>query len=307
MFSAADGVLGVLLPALIVLVVAGLAAWFARGDARPSSRRWAGAALALAAGLGCAAGIAGVLRRVPGFPPSEAAEWVFYAVLAASIAEAIVIAFAAPTWVGALVVCAVAVCALRVALKSQFAQSGDDEGWSPAQGMLYVIGMGVIATAMWWALRRACDDLRHLAPLAAWGVAALAAVLLMVTGSQELGQLAGAVAAVAGAELVLKLLPKRWTGGIHGITAAAVPAVGLTLLLAVGTRLSSTGIGFVIAFAAAPVLLWVAMLLPVSGWRPWQRLLLRAAILAIPLMAATGIAVAQFARHQNDTNVDAGE
>jgi len=132
-------------------------------------------------------------------------------------------------------------------------------------------------------------------------------MLLMVTGSQTLGQLAGAVAAVAGAELVLKLLPKRWTGGIDMMTAAAVPAVALTLLLAVGTRLSSTGIGFVIAFAAAPVLIFAAMLLPVGGWRPWKRLLLRAAIVAIPLMAVTGVAVVQVARHANDTNVDAGE
>jgi hypothetical protein len=316
MIGPADLLLGVLLPVVVTACILVAAVWLGgqpsapgdattQGAARHGAPRRVGAALVpLAAGIGCAVALAGVAGHVPAFPPPEAQQWLFYAALVAAIAEAILVLTQAPRWVGAVVICTVAAFCLRGALRFKF-NPDFDGSWSPAVGFLYIGTLAVLAAATWAALSHAAEISPLLAPTAAWGTATLAAVVLAATGGIGLGQSAGAVAIVAFVEVVTKLVARRRGAPIRNITAAAVPAVCLSLLIILGVLLSSMPIGYALVFAATPLLLFAATRLPLGRMRPWQQFVLRAAVVAIPLLIVAGIAARQAFLQQDEINSDA--
>jgi hypothetical protein len=256
--------------------------------------------------VACAAGVAGLVRSLPSFPPVEGRTWLFYLALAAGLLEAILILTAAPRWVGIITICALAACCFRGALHFKF-NSDDPDSWSTAQGLAYVGLMAALTAAGWAALWHAAKHAPLLAPTVAWGVAALAAVVLATTGDIGLGQRCGIIAVVAFIELVIKIIARRRLGANLQLTGAAVPAAGITLMMILGRYLADTPIGYELVFAATPLLLFAALLLPLRSLRPWQQFILRAALVALPLMAAATTAAIQAKLHENDINSDVSQ
>jgi len=309
MIGSADLIFGVLLPALVAAVIFAAAVFLSRPApvdvvAMPPLRSRAVAALLpFGTGVACAAGVAGLVRSLPSFPPVEGRTWLFYLALAAGLLEAILILTAAPRWVGIVTICALAACCFRGALHFKF-NSDDPDSWSTAQGLAYVGLMAVLAAASWAALWHAAKHVPLLAPTVAWGVAALAAVVLAATGDIGLGQRCGIIAVVAFIELVIKIIARRRLGANLQLTSAAVPAAGITLMMILGRYLDDTPIGYELVFAATPLLLFAALLLPLRSLRPWQQFILRAALVALPLIAAATTAAVQAKLHENDINSD---
>jgi hypothetical protein len=314
MIGSADLIFGVLLPALIAAVIFAAAVFLtgpapAIGDtaAKPPLRwRAIAALLPLGAGVACAAGVAGLVRSLPGFPPVEGRTWLFYLALAAGLLEAVLILTAAPRWVGIVTVCGVAACCFRGALHFKF-NSDDPDSWSTAQGLAYVGSMAILAAAAWAALSHAAKHTPLLAPTVAWGAAALAAVVLAATGDIGLGQRCGIISVIAFVELLIKIVARRRLGPLLQFTAAAVPGLGVSLMMILGRYLAETPVGYELVFAATPLLLFAALLLPLRPLRPWQQFILRAAVIAIPLMVAAGTAAVEAKLHENDINSDVSQ
>jgi hypothetical protein len=314
MIGSADLFFGVLLPTLVAAVIFAAAVFFSGpapatedAAAKPSLRwRAVAALLPLGAGVACAAGVAGLIRSLPGFPPVEGRTWLFYLALAAGLLEAILILTAAPRWIGIVMVCALAACCFRGALQFKF-NSDDPDSWSTAQGMAYVSLMAVLAAITWGALSHAAKHAPLLAPTAAWGAAALAAVVLAATGDIGLGQRCGIISVIAFVELVIKIVARPRLGPTLQVTPAAVPALGVTLMMILGRYLAETPVGYELVFAATPLLLFAALLLPLRTLRPWQQFILRAAVVALPLMAAATTAAVQAKLHENEINSDVSQ
>jgi hypothetical protein len=198
---------------------------------------------------------------------------------------------------------ALLVAALGLAIAWSFVQNR----WGVPEAGAWLAAFTALTCLAWWGAERLADRARG------WGVPALLWLLAfgafnliaLAYSSLKIAQLAGVVAAVAGAAMVVGALRPRFTlafGGVHAPVLVVMSALFAAMLG--GGAVSNTeglprlyGPVFALAFLTpllADVLVDRGPLARVGARAPWQRSLLRLALGAIPVIAALGLwAVAQ--------------
>jgi hypothetical protein len=234
---------GALIPAAIVILLLLVSATF--NGAKPSIRTreaWG----SIAAGAGFLAGFAGILG-LPGFPPHDSTQGLFYGIAVSSAAGAGLV-FATAMW--AWLMRAVAAAAvLAFAARAPIVNL-----WSIAESAFWLTAFVAGTLAAWGAVEAHSRRAPGLSPaIQLFLIATAAAVVLVTSGSAKLGQLAGALAACA-AGLGVYSLRRREIGPIRG--ALAVFVIGAAALSLQGRFL-----------AEAPTLSVVFLLLAaLCGW-----------------------------------------
>lgn len=236
--------------------------------------RWMGA---LGVAIGFLAGYVGLLKQVPPLPPHDASAALFHVVAAAGL-----LAWfdaGGPVAVRLAVRALVSVGAPALYLKNLV------RNWEGAE-LLQQLGPIALVTFVLWTGMDALARRRPGAavPLSLWlGATGLSAGLLW-TGAAVNAQLAGTLAAVLGAATVAGWM--RSSASLAG-GAAGVAAVALTTLAAGGVHLSELPAWSALAFALAPLLAW---LVPESEQHPARAVVLRLALVAVPVAAGLWLA-----------------
>lgn len=194
MISLNDVILGIVVP----LVVAGAVGIFLRKLCR-DTRRPSGWVWSIAVAIGYLAGHLGL----QGWPrsPMEAADWLAIAVLPAA---AMVTAIAAPLWLRWAAMLIVAAGMPPLMLQSYLTYT-----WDTTQAVQWLSGLALGIWLMWVVYER----LDHTAPGRSWPIsiciaAGTSAAMVLMSGSQSLGQLGGVAAAVVAACAVILATPR---------------------------------------------------------------------------------------------------
>jgi hypothetical protein len=283
------GLYGVLLPALAagLVLAAGWRLW-RRGapdgaptnggplEARPADGRWSGG-LALAAALWAAQlGLSGPPVAPGGDLTPTGLDWLAWVTLAA--------AFLLPAepqlgrrW--ALLRGALAIVTVELVLRNRFAsrwtEGAEAAGWA--------VGLAALILVEWAALGRLLRAPGARGPLVVWLLAGHLAGIAALTGSVTIGQLAGALAAGAGAALVAAWWRPRVTLAGAGAGLATLALAGLTLNAHFFSYTPGTD---ALLVAAAPLVGLLGELPPLRRERPWARTLTTAILVSLPLAVA---------------------
>lgn len=276
--------IGVVVWALVLpAVVAGLA-WFIswrlwNGHGAAPQKHWGGP-VALAGGY-----IAAYLVIVswPPFPPISASHRMFYLA-----AFACFIALGESWWARhAYTRWPVRICTTAL-FAGYLLHPLLEHTWGPVEGFLW-LGALTVATAVTWGFLETLAEKRSgmSLPIALWLTCAMAGAAFALSGSAFLGQLAGALAAVFGAAVVVSL----WAGGFSlksgSITTFALLFSGL---LCQGCFFAELPVVSGLLLLVAPLAAWIGELQAVAQWRPWKSATLRVA--AVALFAGIGLAIA---------------
>ena len=270
-------------PIIVPAVIAGLCllfawhAWSRRSLAEHG--HWGGAA---AVALGYFAGHV-LLTSWPPIPPAKAVDWLPYLALIAG-AAGVTQRFWGTRWYAAW--------PLSLLLSGLFAavllRSYLQNTWERTEGIIWIAGLSIGAVALW-------NTLEHLSakrtgaslPLSLWLISAAVSVAFGMSGSALLGQLAGAVAAVFGAAVVLAW----WAPGLS--IAAGTPIVFAPVymgLLVQAYFYSELPFYSAVIFCLAPFALWFGEARRVYFMTPWKAALTRLMIIGAPLALAVWIA-----------------
>jgi hypothetical protein len=280
MFGPNELIHGVLVPAIVCgLVLAAI--WASRasgGDQSPARRQWT--ALAIAAGF-----LAGY-HAIAGLPvlPSEsrrlaALDWMPWLVIAALVVS-LVQSFSAgrrvPSWIWSALVC------VLVVLLSFLGKLGSDAPW---------LHFAIMAAVLFLAWQSADALARKLpgpaVPAMLWVVATATAVSAVLSHSAKIAQLDGALAACLGACVVVALWnPLLSAAG--GAVAIAMTVLGVSWLNAVHYADLPPLAGMLLI--GAVVLPWFARLGHTDSWSRTKKVVVCAALAALPAVAAVVVA-----------------
>jgi hypothetical protein len=246
---------GLALPAAMAAAVL-LAGWrFARRrTSARDSRSWAGPA-ALAAGF--VAGYLALLGR-PGFPPLDATDWLFY------LAPAVALLGLADSCLRLRLPARIVL--IVVALPASFGLLGwplfNVEGSDASMRIAVAAALAVasIVALDVWSARVAA--VRSSAVLLA--IAAPAAGVLMLSGSQRLGQIGGLLAASAAGMLAANLILGAAAVGRGTVLVLGTLLAGLFLCGNLYAELTTPD---ALLLAAAPNMAWLAQLVPKRAGR----------------------------------------
>lgn len=272
---------------LVPLLLVPLLAWVElrrrkqRGELRWSPGLGVGAALAIAYGFAL---------QWPPLPPRQSVDWLAYvagALALVALADAIR-PLNRTVWTVLILALLAATSYLLVRPLLAPGRPTVTEGWT-------IAAVGLVAGVIWWIAGAAFSrrsDARTTSGV--WFLTAAAvAMVMMLSGSQKIGMIAGApAAAMAGLLLTTWLRPRLL---LH--PGALVPlAVLLTGVLIAGRAwitpappLWQMGLIFI-----APLLPWVVELTPARRWQPMRRTALALVLTAIPLLIVQTAAVVTF-------------
>jgi hypothetical protein len=230
-----------------------------------------------------------VLSGRPAFPPIEAPQLLYFALLALALLSAAYECRASGVWhyyvpISIAVILFPTICLLVRPLAGH--------RWSGTELAAWIVGPTVAAAALTIALDRLFG--RQPGPAASLSlvlVVALTAMVLLMSGTKTYAQLAAA-AAVALAPGALLGAVGRANPFSRSIAPSFVLLVG-GLLLAGHLYASLTPL-CALLLLFAPMGLWLAELPAVVRWPLWQRGLLQLAAVALPATVATGLAARQF-------------
>jgi hypothetical protein len=238
--------------------------------------------VAFTAGFGC---IEGSAHLFP-FPPSSAIPWLFYLGLFFTIVGLVDALVKTPKWIRPIAVFVLIMVGAGVLLRFQFV----NHVWDAMHGSIWLIGIAGVGVIWWACFELAASEGGVIMPLGAMficGIAGLAAMLVAdQTVEQAMGALAMALAAAAGVVGWFKDV------SLARGTAVVVAGVGVCCLSA-AYFLSDVPILDLSLVGVAPLLLAASGWLPL-GKRPWLRVVIRLAIVLIPLGVALGLAAKQF-------------
>ncbi|MHC4977983.1 MAG: hypothetical protein ACYTGT_03025 [Planctomycetota bacterium] len=271
--------LGLLVPALVCGAFI-VAAARPRLDGGPARGQWGGL-------VGLTLGYLIAHVAVAGWPPLQpvdVTDWIPHAAVAAMVVG--LIAWLWPRAVGlhwclrfALAAGAVVVVTLPTMRHT----------WTTVQSVIVLLVLVPAMLATWISLdglaRRMSGPALALILLILSGAGSIA---LVVSKTAKLGQLCAALAAMAGAGLVVAWWNRRSS---LGAGAAGVAAVLLGYLWLEGYLYAELPVASAILLAAAPSAAWVAALPAVRKLAPWQVACVLAAAVLMPTAAALVIAV----------------
>jgi len=282
-------ILGIVAPVLISAAVL-MAAW---RPWRERERARGGWGPPVAVGLGVLAAFIG-LFGLPPLPPVESWQWLFYLTLAAAllgVADALVAAPLAVRRGLMWIPLAIAPWLLvRLLLPLE---------WSPGATYGFIAALAVANIIIWTAIDvLALRAGRFTLLLVLTILVSAASKVVLDSANAKLAQLAGALAATLGPAMVLALWRDRGINPPAGGTRTAATALSgratLTITLPFTGVLMSAYVNnygdvpaasFVL-LAAAPVAMALAEFAPLHRLRPWQALLTRLSVAALPMLVA---------------------
>lgn len=252
-------------------------AWRRRTLARDG--HWGGAA---AVALGYFAGHV-LLASWPPIPPSKAVDWLAYLALAGG-AAGLTQRYWGKRWYAAWPLMLLLGCLFAAVLLRSYIQ----HTWGRLEGILWISGLGVATAVLWNTLERLASKRTGASlPLSLWLICAASSTAFVFSGSGLLGQLAGALAAVFGAAVVLAW----WAPGLSlasGTFAAFVPVYAGLLIQAY--FYSELPFLSAVLLYLAPFALCIGERRSIYYMRPWKAALKRLLIVGAPLAIAVGIA-----------------
>jgi len=267
----------ILLLFLVPATLAGLALMIGARSEPPGRRIGA-----LGVGCGFLGGYLGLFGELPALPPHDAGQGLFYVVLAATLAAWFEGSGRAGPLARLPLRVLVATLAPLLYLKNLVKNWNGDE-------VLEHVGPIALAILIVWSGMDALARKRPGAtvPLSFWLAATGASVGLLISTFAVNSQLAGTLAAILGAATVASWIWPRATlaGG-----AAGVVAVTLAMLCAGGVHLSALPPFAGLALVLAPLAAWLGELLGAGRMSPRKAVLLRLALVALPVLAGLWIA-----------------
>lgn len=219
----------------------------------------------------------------PPWPAASALHWLFYLTIVAGVIALGGHAWDARWWVRAPIesglLVAFAWSQLRPLVKHTWA-AWESTAWLAG---LVLFGMAACECVEGLARRRPGVSL----PWVLWCTASTAALCLVLTGSALLGQLAGAVAGVLGAAVVL-----AYWGPTLSLAHGAILLFVLIIhsLLWQGVFYSQLPLTAALLVALAPFAGWVGESTRVRSWASWRLAGLRMACVLAPLLIAVWLA-----------------
>jgi hypothetical protein len=230
-----------------------------------------------------------LLSGRPTFPPTEAPQLIYFALLALALLSAAYECRTGGAWryyvpISIAVILFPTICLLVRPLV--------DDRWTAAEQAAWIVGPTVAAALITVALDRLLG--RQPGPRAAIGmvlVITLTATVLMMSGTKTYGQLAAAAAVALAPGALLAAV-----GRANPFSRSIAPSFVLLwggLLLAGHLYASLTALNALLLLVA-PLGLWLGELSPLRRWPAWQRALVQLAAVALPAGVATGLAARQF-------------
>ncbi len=270
-------------PVFVPAVLAGfcfLISWRAwRRRTLAKDGHWGGAA---AVALGYFAGHV-LLASWPPIPPAKAIDWLAYLALAAG-AAGLTQRYWGKRWYAAWPVTLLLGCLFAAVLLRSYLQNT----WDRLEGILWIGGLGVAIALLWNTVERLASKRTGASlPLSLWLICTASSAAFLFSGSGLLGQLAGALAAVFGAAVVLAW----WAPGISlasGTLTAFVPVYAGLLIQAY--FYSELPFWSAALLYLAPFALCIGEQRRVYYMTPWKAALVRLLIIGAPLGIAVGIA-----------------
>ncbi len=277
---------GLVLPASICAAVVFLTGWLFR------SHPWvaAGPGWALGVGAGFVAGYHAV-DGWPPLPPTESQHWLVLVALPAMV----LVSCLGPyphTPLFARVSIRLFQFLLAAALAPLLLQSYLKYDWSGGQATMWITNLGTSAIVLWLMT----DLLKEWRP-GRWVVAALSlvaggtGVVILMSGSQSLGQMGLSLAGVLAAGWAVSwVLP-------NGAVTPATVGVALTLLVGLwlnGYYYASVTATNAVLLAVSPLAAWLVELLPLRKSPDWRVGVLRVVAIGIPVGVALALAAIRF-------------
>ncbi len=230
-----------------------------------------------------------VLLGPPAIPPTEAAQWLYFGLLALAVLTAIYEGCAGGVWHYYVPISIVVVLMPAIWL---LVRPLAENHWSRTESTTWIAGLAMAAMAMTFALDRFLGRQPGLAgSLSLVLVVALAAIVLLLSGTKTYAQLAAGAAAALAPGAVLAAI-----GRGQPYSRNIVPGFVLVLggLLLAGHQYASLTAQNALLLLVAPLGLWLGELPVVSRWPRWQRGLLAIAAVALPALLATALAARKF-------------
>ena len=285
MLTLRDLLWGVALPAVAaaVMLVVAWQPW--RREHRAGARPWA---VPLALAIGFVLGAGSVLGW-PAFPPLDSVEWLWFLALpwaAVGVAESLVAISGVRLWLERALLASVSAWLLLRPLVPYT--------WDGAKAAVWITGLAGAMLLACAALDR-CDNRSQRITTAA-GVLILAAasgLVLMLSGSQKLGQLAGALSGSLLGYLVFACVARGAALGRGGVLVFAVLWSGL--LIAGHFYAGLTRLNALLLFSA-PLLGCLSDVRPLKGLKRWQRAAAHLVLIGLPCGIAVALAALDFAR-----------
>jgi hypothetical protein len=280
MLTTGDIVWGMLAPVVIALVSVVLAHVARRRQRGRDAQPW-GPAVALAAAFGVAFD---AMQGPPALPPLSVQGWLPYlgagGVLVAVLAT-VTRSRRAVAW--SLSIVLLLATAWLVVGRKRAAVEGNE--------FAVLLAVGAAALVGWWvATELVAERLRGPAlPLWLAAAAGSAALVLADSGTQTMGQIAGALAVALAAVGVMAFRLRDLTLAGGGVLVTGVLLVGLLVCHETHYFGDVRTLDALALVAAAPVALWVLQLLPRK--RPWLRYVVSGALLSGILSTAVVPAV----------------
>lgn len=288
--------LGVLPPALFTGIVLLLAWWWRRmpesAEARaallpPSNTNTIGERLWLTPLVFAIAYLPVHHFLLGGFKPQPiaAADWMPHVAVLAGVLGALATIARMPIavrWVWRALVCA--------AIAGAIASGKIRNGWPMSEAIPTLAAFVIHTLFAWWLFERVTDRTRGPGgPIILMIYAAgVSQVLVLAFYSLRLAQMPTAMAAVAGAAMVVALIRPRFTlafGGVHVILLVSNAAL-LQGVLFPGDAILPRVLPWVLL--ASPLLAALADFIPLKGWK---LVVVRSVLAVIPVAAAIGVAV----------------
>jgi hypothetical protein len=289
MLTLRDGLFGVLLPALI-----GVALFFLgrreakRGEAvaGSSTTNDASAAVPFALGFGFLLGFA-ALKGGPKLPPGEAVEWLFFAAASMALVSLVYQFVWRQQWVWI-----VAVAALLLATIIAITQPLVENSWSRTESIAWIAGCFFSAMVVAVGCSFAVRNERGFAIAAAQAIIlSLGAAVLIMSGSQTYGQLAGTLPASLFPMVLLAILLRTNLIGPEPMPMFVLLFGGMLLCGHLYSELTLLNT-FLLFFS--PLGCWIGKPARIQKLKSWQRGTLQFLAMSVPSAIAFGLALAKF-------------
>jgi uncharacterized membrane protein YhaH (DUF805 family) len=230
-----------------------------------------------------------VLLGRPAFPPTEAPQLLFFALLALGLLSAVYECRASGVWhyYVPIAIAVVLLPTIWLLVRPLAAHR-----WSGEETAAWIVGLSVAAAGMTMALDRLLD--RQTGPAASMSlvlVVALTAIVLLLSGTKTDAQLSAAAAAAIAPGAALAA-----AGRARPFSRLIAPSFVLLWggLLLAGHLYASLTSASALLLLLAPLGLWLGELPAVARWPNWRRGLLGLAAAGLPASVAAGLAVRQF-------------
>jgi hypothetical protein len=278
-FYAQDYVWGLLVPALIGLLIPWLA----------GPRRMWTTPLALGGAF-----LAFYIGRLawPTFHPIDSLEWLWLIALIATLVGIALSLWRVPVWAAGMVVLAAAVLMLWLLLRPLVPRT-----LSSSQAFGWFGGIAVAITLVWVILEWGAHRARGASfSLVLFLIAAGGGICLMLSSSQKLGQMPGAMAVALAAMSIV-----AWRQRQHGFSGGGMAVFVLLLAgpLVYGYFFADLKSITAMLIALSPLAMLLADL-PYLKLRPAWRVALRLALVLIPIAIAVSLAAVEFVRRSNE-------